>query len=69
MRKVKNAHLSLEYWNIAWVTESCSVYLSFYICVLRVFLVHAVLKDAGKCKTDDHDSEDEELPDDEIDSK
>ncbi|XP_028398268.1 cytosolic phospholipase A2-like [Dendronephthya gigantea] len=32
-------------------------------------LVKAVLEDAGRCKTDEHDSEDEELPEDEMPSE
>ena len=36
---------------------------------MLLFLVNAVLKDASNCKTDEHESEDEELPEDEVDSK
>ena len=36
--------------------------------ILLLFSVNAILKDASNCKTDEHDSEDEELPEDEIDS-
>ena len=46
----------------------CSNKASLQFFVL-LFLVDAGLKDASCCKTDEHESEDEELPEDEVDSK
>jgi hypothetical protein len=37
-------------------------------CFVCFIPAQAMLKDAGNCKTEDHDSEDEEAPEDEIDS-